>query len=145
MEIRKYGDRTRHPLVCEPPGRTKQSMSQECDVNYIMNKWKRTGEMPPDQVRPPTYGDFSNVGDYMQAQNAIIEADQAFEALPSWVRERFQNSPHELLEFLADPNNQDEAVELGLSEAPDSAPEPTPEPNPDPTPDPDPAPPPAGE
>ena len=33
----------------------------------------------------------------LQAKHSILEADRAFEALPSWVRERFQNSPHELL------------------------------------------------
>ncbi len=145
MEIRKYGDRDRHPLVCEPPGRTKQSMAEECDVNFILNKWKRTGELPPGQTHPPTYGDFSEVGDYMQAQNSILEADKAFEALPSWVRERFQNSPHELISFLADPANQAEAEKLGLTNRPALEPEPTEEPTPDPTPDPDPEPPPAGE
>ncbi len=145
MEIRKYGDRDRHPLVCPPPGRTKQSMSQECDINFIMNRWKRTGELPPDQVHPPTYGDFSNVGDYMQAQNSILEADRAFEALPSWVRERFQNSPHELISFLEDPNNQDEAEKLGLTNPPASEPQETPDPNPDPSPDSGPESPPEGE
>ncbi len=141
MKIRKYGDRDRHPLTCPPPGRTKQAMVAECDINTIMNKWKRTGEIPPGNPRPPTYGDFSEVGDYMQAKNSILEADRAFEALPSWVRERFQNSPHELIAFLEDPSNQAEAEKLGLTRVPDPELEPTPEPTPAPAPEADPEPP----
>ncbi len=124
-------------------------MSQECDVNFIMNKWKRTGEIPAGNPVPATYGDFSEVADYMQAKNSILEADRAFENLPSWVRSRFQNSPHELLEFMDDPDNQAEAEKLGLLRPPDAepvaTPDPTPDPTADPSPDPEPESPPAGE
>lgn len=137
MNIRKYGDRTAVTLSCPQPGRAKQASLDECDINFIMNRWKRTGQLPTDNPRPPTYGDFSNVDDYMQAKNSIIQADQAFEALPSWVRERFQNSPHQLIRFLDDPRNLDEARKLGLVNpaAPEATPEPTPDATPDPTPE----------
>ncbi len=133
--------RERVAITFTGSGRTKQSFLDECDVNFIMNKWKRTGELPPGNPRPPTYGDFSNVDDYLQAQNSIAEADQAFAALPSWVRNRFQNSPAELIDFLADARNQAEADKLGLTRPPAPEPEPTPEPDPEP----DPTPPPAGD
>jgi len=130
--------RERVTLLCEGTGRTKQSFLDECDVNFIMNKWKRTGELPPGNSRPAHYGDFSEVDGYMQAQNSILEADQAFATLPSWLRNRFQNNPGELLAFLEDPDNQVEAEKLGLTNPPAPEPESTPEPDPEPAPEPTP-------
>lgn len=114
-------------------GMTKQSFRDECDINFIMNKWKRTGELPPESNKPLHYGDFTNVDDYLTAQNRIIEADQAFLSLPSWMRKRFQNDPNELLRFLSDPANQAEAVKMGLANSPEPDPTP-PAPEPDPPP-----------
>ncbi len=98
---------------------TKQSFRDECDVNFIMNQWKRTGELPAALVgtMPPSYGDFSNPTDYMTACNQVIEAKAAFAALPAFLRDRFANEPANLLRFLSDPDNQEEAVKLGLAEA----------------------------
>ncbi len=118
--------RERVAVSFDGPGRTKQSFLDECDINFIMNKWKRSGELPPGNPRPPSYGDFSNVDDYLQAQNAIAEADQAFGALPSWIRARFQNDPAELLAFIEDPRNQAEADKLGLTKPPPPEAESTP-------------------
>ncbi len=103
------------------PTMTKQSFQQECDVNFIMNKWKRTGEIPAAMVGtlPPSYGDFSNPTDYMTALNQVIEAKEAFAHLPAFLRDRFANQPVNLLAFLANPDNQEEAVKLGLAEAPE--------------------------
>ncbi len=127
--------RDRVAIACPTPGRTKASFLEECDINFIMNKWKRTGEIPPSNPRAPHYGDFSNVDDYLQAQTRIAEADQAFAALPSWVRQRFQNSPAELIAFLENPDNQDEADKLGLTNPPPPEAETPPEDSPEPTPD----------
>ena len=63
---------------------------------------------------------------FRQAQETVIAAAEAFAALPSRVRQRFNNDPAELLEFLADESNREEAVFLGLIEKPEpqeSAPE----------------------
>ncbi len=118
--IRKDGDRSAVQISFPESGRSKQSFVDECDINFIMNKWKRTGELPPDHKQPPTYGDFTNVADYMQAQNSILQADQAFGALPAWMRARFQNDPAELIAFVDDPQNLEEAQKLGLVEPPPS-------------------------
>ncbi len=127
--IRKDGDRTAVQISFPGTGRTKQSFLDECDVNYIMNKWKRTGELPPDQERPATYGDFSNVADYMQAKNSMLESDRAFADLPSWLRQRFMNDPAELLAFVDGAENLEEARKLGLiaPAPPEAQPEPAPE------------------
>lgn len=128
-------------LTCGP-GRTKQSPQEECDVNFIMNKWKRTGKIPDSAINPrkPAYGDFSNPDDYLSACNQVLEAESAFATLPAFLRERFQNQPINYLAFLADPANQAEAEKLGMVDTPpaESTPE-TPESPETPEGDPDPA------
>ncbi len=108
------------------PGKTKQSFKDECDINFIMNKWQRTGEIPAAKVGslPPRYGDFSTATDYMDACNQVIEAKAAFAALPAFLRDRFANEPANLLRFLSIPENQEEAIRLGLANAPEPEPEP---------------------
>jgi len=113
--IRKYRDRTSVGLVTGP-GRTKQSMADECDVNKLMAKYEKTGQLTHVSGRIPSYGDFSNVDDYKSAVDQIKEAETAFATLSARVRERMGNDPGNLLAFLADPDNLEEAVELGLVE-----------------------------
>ena len=43
-----------------------------------------------------------------------MAADDAFMALPAAVRERFNNDPAELVDFVSDVNNRSEAIDLGL-------------------------------
>lgn len=112
-------DRHRPTINCGP-GLTKQSFRDECNINFIMDKWKRTGEIPAAQVGTmrPNYGDFTNPNDYMTACNRVLDANEAFESLPSFLRDRFANEPANLIAFLSDPNNQDEAIRLGLAKPP---------------------------
>lgn len=93
--------------------RTKQSFAAECDINTIMRRYVSTGVVPGN-ARVGRYGDFSNVGDYLEAQSVILEANQQFKALPANVRERFKNNPALMLEFVADKANVEEARKLGL-------------------------------
>lgn len=122
-------DRVRPTIDCGE-GLTKQSFRDECDINFIMNKWKRTGEIPAAKVGSmrPSYGDFSHPDDYMEACQRVIEANEAFDSLPSFLRDRFSNEPANLIAFLSDPGNQEEAIKLGLAEKPEeNPPEPPPE------------------
>lgn len=138
--IRADGQREAVQITFPVTGRTKQSFRDECDINCIMAKWTRTGAPPVTNPLPPQYGDFSNVDDYLAAANSVLQADLEFSRLPAEVRDRFQNDPAQLITFMADPGNQDEAVALGLADAP-RPPDPVyppgytkPEPDPDPTP-----------
>lgn len=103
---------------------TKQEMTDDTDINKILAK-ARQG-IPPDHfaLQEAIYGQFENVGDYQAQMNRVIQAREAFEALSSKIRNRFANQPGKLLEFMDDPSNHDEGVELGIYPAP---PEPEPE------------------
>ncbi|UIB81478.1 internal scaffolding protein [Flyfo microvirus Tbat2_160] len=100
------------------PSRTKQSFMDECDVNLIIKRHAETGVLPTFNNLEGHYGDFSNVDDYQSALNSVMHANAAFEALPSDVRNRFRNDPKNLLQFVLDEKNRDEAIALGLIEKP---------------------------
>lgn len=115
MEIRHYGQRTRVSKTCTG-GRTIQSQRDECDINLILKRHAKTGEALPYSAL--AYGDFSNVQDYQSAMNSIIAAQASFDSLPARTRDRMRNDPAELIRFMDDPNNYDEAVTLGLINSP---------------------------
>lgn len=100
-------------LVCPEPTMAQQQFRDEADINTIMERFGRTGELIAP-VRMPQYGDFTGVNDYHTAMNAVIEAQASFDALPAKVRARFDNDPGRFVEFCLDENNRDEAVSLGL-------------------------------
>lgn len=102
-------------LVCETPSLTEQQFRDECDINSIISRYKVTGVLgDPMDNREPVYADCSSIPDLLTAQNFIIQANDDFMALPSSIRKRFDNSPVSMLQFLQDPNNREEAIQLGL-------------------------------
>ena len=100
-------------LVCEEPTRAQQHHKDECDINVILERFGKTGQLPVNAISG-TYGDFSGVHDYHTALNTLIASKSEFEALPANIRKKFANEPSNLIEFLNDPKNKDEAIELGL-------------------------------
>lgn len=108
-------------LKCLDKSRTQQQFKQESDINYIAEKFMRTGEMP-QLVNMPTSGDFQGIFDFQEAMNLINTAKHEFMALPAKIRSRFENDPAKLISFLEDTNNRDEAIAIGL------IPKPTPKP-----------------
>jgi len=117
-------DNSQKITVCEKTGRvsvmtvntdpsmTQQQYKDECDINHIMSRYMQTGELP--RTKLGVYGDFSDMPDYQTALNTVLQAQDAFASLPAQIRQRFGNDPGALLEFLHDPSNKGEAIELGL-------------------------------
>lgn len=103
-------------------GRTKASFASDCDINQIMRHWRNSSQITHINETPPTYGDFSNVDDYMSAQQSVINAQADFDNLSAAIRDRMHNDPATLIRFMSDPKNHDEAVSLGLITSPPSEP-----------------------
>lgn len=103
-------------LECKDPSLAQQHMAEECDINYIVERFGVTGQFPVAPSHTPTYGDFTGIGDYRQALDAVMAADEAFMALPAKIRERFDNDPALFVDFCSsnDPADRSEAMELGL-------------------------------
>lgn len=119
MAIRTvYGERKRVLTPCTTKSLTKQSFADECDINTIIKRYNDTGYLTDPSVkatRIPSFGDFTEVPTYQEAQNKLIEADSAFMALPSSIRSRFNNDAAQLIAFLQDDSNSAEAADLGLT------------------------------
>jgi len=95
------------------PSRTKQAFKHEVDINRIMAKYQKTGVLPITN-KSPLYGDFSEIPDFETASNKLLQAQMTFDALPSQLRKKFNNNPNELIQFVNDESNRDEAQKLGL-------------------------------
>lgn len=106
-------------------GLTKQSFKDECDINNIMTRFNATGVVSHVSSIAPEYGDFMSAGDFQSSLNTVIEAQAMFDALPAVLRDRFANDPKQLLAFIADDKNREEAIKLGLVKEPDPEPAPT--------------------
>lgn len=103
----------------------KQEFRTECDVNVILARYE---EPRPWRNAPVLqYGDFASAPDFLGAQLLVKAAEEQFNALPGRVRDRFNHSALEMLRFLGDKANLEEAVKLGLCNPP-PPPAPTPEP-----------------
>ena len=125
-----YGEHRpiRSGVVCQDKA-ARQEFKDECDINRIMKKYRSTGVLP--QRPGGMFGDFSEVGDFLEAQNFVRLASERFASLPSDVRKRFDNDPGLLLQFIQDKANREEAVKLGLIEVKSAAPKAESNPGPD--------------
>lgn len=95
---------------------TKQSFEKECDINEIVKRFERSGLVTHLADKVGFYGDVASVPDYQSSLNIVARAGEYFAALPASIRERFGNDPGQLVEFLNDPGNKAEAIELGILE-----------------------------
>lgn len=97
--------------------RTIQADASACDINVMMRKYQQTGQLQGVPDGKLFYADFSDVDDFMAAQQSITNAGLAFSALPAEIRARFENSPAQMLAFFDNidkPANSLEAHDLGL-------------------------------
>ncbi len=115
-----YGDLPpKDGITFKKPSMTQQHFKEECDINRIMQRYEETGNWGEQTDVRPQFGDFSAEFDFRSAQDMIINAREAFAALPSRVRKRFNNDPAELMAFVMDEANREEAISLGLIEKPE--------------------------
>lgn len=119
-------------LLFTEPTLAQQQFKDDCDVNVIVSRFIKTGQLPQVTAQA-MYGNFLDAPDsYQDALNSVIQAQDGFDELPAKLRERFGNDPYELLKFVSDEKNRDEAISLGLiaSPAPSEPSVPTPSPAP---------------
>lgn len=95
----------------------QQQHKNAVDANAIMARFEKTGLVPPIRSGG-VYADVSEVGDYHASCEQVARAEEAFMTLPAEVRDHFDNDPGRMLEFVGNSANRDEAIKLGLIEAP---------------------------
>lgn len=106
---------TEFGLRCEPGSSlTKQSFRDECDVNKIIARFEKTGMLEALNKKVPFYGDVSELKGYHEALQTVVAAEELFSSMSAEIRDRFKNDPNEMIAFLDDVRNRDEAVKLGM-------------------------------
>lgn len=113
------GETNMDPLTGEfMPSMTRQSEMEACDIHNILKQFSQVGfeQLVRENAARGQYADLTSLPDYQEALNTVLSSQAAFDALPSQVRDRFRNDPAAFIEFLANPDNQDEAIRLGLAQ-----------------------------
>ena len=112
----------------EDEGRTKQSFSEQCEINNIMARHQQGIAITHLNEHGPNYG-FATGHDFAESLRIIKTAQDMFDGLPSSIRNRFQNDPAQFLDFVQDADNRKEGEKLGIwEETPEEPPQAPPEP-----------------
>lgn len=122
--------RPRVTIDCSKPKITDQSHKSMCDINAIMESYRKTGMLPQMRHKQPFFMDVSNVPSIENAYDLVQQAKENFMALPSDIRKLMDNDPRKLETFVKNPENHDTLRKYGLMSP---LPDPTPEPDPKPT------------
>ena len=93
---------------------TQQHFKEECDVINIIKKHDRNGIIEHVQRGQARYGDFSEVHDYREALDLVRDAQDEFMTIPSDIRKKFDNDPGKFYEFVSNPDNKEELIEMGF-------------------------------
>lgn len=113
-----YGDRKRSGFETTGESLTQQSHAAAADVRNIIKQYDRTGLIANVNKGISQYGDYSEINEYQEALNMVIEANESFEQIPSHIREQFSNNAGLFFEFATDPKNSEKMIEMGLKDKP---------------------------
>lgn len=110
--INRFNGSPRPVIICGK-GKTEQSHKKECDLNYILKNYQKTGFIAHANKNAGRYDDISPL-DFQDAMFKVAQANTMFEELPSSVRNRFKNNPGAFLEFVQNPDNRSQMEKMGI-------------------------------
>jgi len=99
--------------------RVEQSHKDEVNINKIV---KRAGGMELiAKVNALTQFQYDDVtgNDFQESMNAIIKARDTFDQVPSDIRKQFDNDPAKFMDFVHNPENSDQLIQMGLKKEPE--------------------------
>lgn len=94
-----------------------QAHKDECELKNIIKRHDKGELILNVQKAAAQYGDFSELNEFQESMNIVAKAKESFEAIPSHIRKRFGNDAGLFHEYVTDPKNVNEMIELGLAEA----------------------------
>lgn len=113
IEKRENGTIRVHTVNSEP-SLTDQSWLEQTEVNSIISKYRKTGAITHLSKKAGQFADVSDIPDMLEAHERVTNAFNAFQELPAVIRDKFQNDPMKMIQFLNNPENNEEAIKLGL-------------------------------
>lgn len=95
---------------------TEQSHKEEVNINNIVRRHGIDLIAKTAMLQSSDY-QFDDVtgNDFQEAMQKVAKATQSFQNMPSELRKRFDNSPAKFLDFVQNPDNIDEVVNMGLA------------------------------
>lgn len=109
-----FDERVRPTVINDKPSKTQQHFRDECNINTIMAKARKTGFLPVTGRQAQFMDCVTSSVPFHEMHNKVAAAKESFAALPAYIRKFFDNNPINLISFLSDENNRDQAIELGL-------------------------------
>lgn len=101
----------------DEPSLTKQEFKEEADINVIMERFTRGGQLPPP-VLPEHFLDLAERPTYFDTQQRLAEANTTFYMLPAELRAKHLNDPARWADAVVkavEAKDGDAILELGLS------------------------------
>lgn len=86
---------------------TVQSEKESCDVNIIMERFNRTGQVSHIVSAQPQFQDNTAVLPYEEALMTIEHAQSQFMSLPAQTRQYFGQDPKNFVRTILNPNEED--------------------------------------
>lgn len=117
----RFNNKIKQQIEFNEDSLTEQNHYYDSLTTTIINKHKQVGiDLFRSQIDINQDGvlDFTQATDFHDYQNKIAQAQSSFESLPAILRKRFGNNSMNMLKFLQDPKNLNEAIELGLVNKP---------------------------
>lgn len=93
---------------------TDQSMKNACDINCIIERYRKTGMLPHMAKKVEQYLDVSLVPSFELAHDLVVKAREEYEQLPAIIRNAMGNDPRNLASFVSDPSNKEMLIKYGL-------------------------------
>lgn len=91
---------------------TEQAHASECNINAIMSRFMKSGQITHLNHRQPHYG-YAPANDFRESIEIVKTAEEGFDALPADFKEKF-GDPAGMLEFFENPDNLSEMADMGF-------------------------------
>lgn len=95
----------------------KQEFKDECNINFILKNYQKTGVITHLSDKLPMFGNVEDV-DLQEAMNTMIEAENVFMKLPAKLRKEFDNDPVKFIEAAQSQDKNEILDKYGMYDKP---------------------------
>lgn len=113
IQIQKAFRKSKRVTLETGKGLTEQSHARECDINYILKDYVKTGLIKHAKENQGRYDDVTSA-DFQNAMFIVAQGKNMFEELPAQIRKSFSNDVSAFLEFAQNPNNGQALEKMGI-------------------------------
>jgi len=93
---------------------TQQNAKDECDINIIIKRHAKTGNISHLNPKSPLYMDCTKITDLQGALSLVEEAEDNFATLPAAVRRAANNDPVQFIDMIHSVEGTEELAQAGL-------------------------------